>query len=154
MNPMEYAVKAMESAARNYRKDLEAMTEEQVVGSVGGGARRVVDFTYEVALLNRDAAARIMGIEQPVTPEGEEWWVAPAELQSKQAIYDFMVECCSELIDAAKANIETWDKNIGLEGKIRPAYDLVNFSMMHTMYHCAQLNYIQSLASDMKMHWF
>ena len=31
---------------------------------------------------------------------------------------------------------------------------LVNFSLMHTMYHAAQLNFIQSMSGDMKMHWF
>jgi len=154
MTPMEYAIKAMENAARNYKKDLEAMTEEQIVDSVSGSARKPVDFTYEVALLNKDAAARIAGTERPVEPEGDEWWTAPPELQSKQAITDYMVNCCDELIEAAKANVENGDKNVGIEGRVRPAYDLVNFSMMHTMYHCAQLNFIQSMADDMKMHWF
>jgi len=95
-----------------------------------------------------------MGTERPVEPEGEEWWSAPEELQSKQAIYEFMATCCDELMEAAKANIEPGDKNVGLEGRVRPAYDLVNFSSMHTMYHCAQLNFIQSMAGDLKMHWF
>jgi hypothetical protein len=149
---MEYAIKGMVNAARNYRKDLEAMTEEQIMSSVAGTARRAVDFTYEVALLNRDAAARILGTERPAEPEGE-WWTAPPELESKQAIYDYMVESCTQLIEAAKANVDNGDLNIGLEGKVRPAYDLVNFSSMHTMYHSAQLNFIQTMSGDMKMHW-
>jgi hypothetical protein len=35
----------------------------------------------------------------------------------------------------------------------RPAYALVFFVSMHTMYHDAQLNFIQCLAGDGQMHW-
>ncbi len=46
MGAMEPAVKAVENALSNYLEDLEALSEEQVLGSAGGSTRKPVDFTY------------------------------------------------------------------------------------------------------------
>lgn len=44
-----------------------------------------------------------------------------------------MAICLTELIEAAKAIVQNGDANVGLEDRVRPAYDLVNFSSMHDM---------------------
>jgi len=155
MGPMDAALKAMESAASFYSKDLEALPEEQILNSAGGSARKPVDFTYEVGLINRQVAARLRGDEPPASPEGDDWWVAPEELRSKAAIAAYIAEGCQEIIAAACAlPAEEIGKMIGSPGRERPAYALVQFASMHTMYHDAQLNFIQSLSGDSKMHWF
>ena len=56
MGPMHYAMQAMERASANYLKDLDAMSEEQILASPGGSARKAVDFTYEVGYINRRIA--------------------------------------------------------------------------------------------------
>ena len=130
------------------------MTEEQILGSAGGDARKPVDFTYEVALINRRIAARLKSEEPPAMPQGEAWIVAPEELQSKAAIIEYMTASSNELLEAAKALPESdAAKMIGAPGKEEPAYTFVSFATMHTMYHDAQLNFIQSLAGDLKVHW-
>jgi hypothetical protein len=139
MGAMEPAVKAVENA---------------FLRSAGGSTRKPVDFTYEVAFLNRQIAARLRGEEPQPSPEGDEWMVAPEELQSKSAIADYLRAGCEEVIAAAKAIPEQDEgKLVGRPGTERPAYALVFFTSMHTMYHDAQLNYIQCLAGDSTMHW-
>jgi hypothetical protein len=152
---MENAIKGMTQAAEFYAKDLASMSDEQILGAAGGAARKPVDFTYEVALINRRIAARLRGVEPPPTPEGDAFWTAPPELNSKTAISQYMASACQELIDAAKALPDSeWDKPVGAPGREEPAYAMVNFASMHAMYHDAQLNFIQSLCGDVAMHWF
>lgn len=155
MTPMEPALSSFESAANFYCRDLEALTEDQILCCAGGSARCPVNFTYEVAFINRQVAARLAGVEPTPSPEGDEWVVAPEELRSKEAISAYMRSACDEVLAAAKAVPEDEiGKMIGSPGRERPAYAIVNFAAMHTMYHDAQLNFIQCLGGDSSMHWF
>jgi hypothetical protein len=152
---MQAAISGIEQCTGFYSRDLEALTEEQILGCAGGVARKPVDFTYEVALINRRVASRLRGTEPPAWPQTEGFVSAPEELLSKRAICDYMAGASAELIEAAKALPEAeGDKLVGPEGKQEPAYAMANFAVMHTMYHDAQLNFIQSLAGDGGMHWF
>jgi len=152
---MDAAIQGMESAANFYARDLEALSDAQILESFAGAARLPLDFTYEVAFINRQVAARLRGEEPPASPDGDEWMTAPDELRSKAAIAEYMASACSEVLSAAKAvPEEEIGKMIGSPGRERPAYALVSFAAMHTMYHDAQLNYVQSLAGDTTMHWF
>lgn len=154
MGPMESAVKSIEHAAKHYMQDLDAMSEDQIMQSAGGSARKAVDFTFEVALINRRLAARLRGAEPPAQPDGDDWWTAPEELQSKVAITDYMRAAMDDLLDAAKSIPESeGGKLVGSPGHERPAFALAEFASMHTMYHDAQLNFIQSLSGDLAMHW-
>ena len=154
MGPMEAAAAGMESAAKNYLGDLEAMSEAQILESAGGTARSAVDFTFETAIINKRIAARLNGVEPPAMPEGEGWTVAPEELRSKSAIAEYMKSACDELIAVAKTKSEEDGAQLmPLFGGEKPTFYAVNFAAMHTMYHCAQLNFIQSLAGDMEVHW-
>ena len=154
MGPMESAVRDIEHAAKHYLDDLEAMPEEQLLESAGGSARKAVDFTFEVALLNRRVAARLRGTDPPSAPEGDEWWTAPEELRSKDAIIRYMRESLDELAAAARSIPESEaGRMVGAPGQEWPAYTLAQFASMHTMYHDAQLNFIQSLSGDLTMHW-
>ena len=155
MGPMEAAIKAIEQSTQFYAKDLDHLSEEQILSSAGGCCRKPVDFTYEVAFINRQIAAQLANREPEPNPEGEEWAVAPAELQSKAAILEYFAKSSTEIIDAAKAVPEAdIAKLIGAPGRERPAFALLNFAAMHTMYHDAQINFVQSLQGDDKMHWF
>jgi len=149
MGPLEASIKGVESALRCYLADLDAMTDEEIMGCAGGSARKPVDFTFEIALLNARMAARIRGEELPPEP-AEEWWTAPDEYQSKTLITDYLKSSTEELLAALKAIPE--EDGARLVGS-RPAFAAANFAGMHMMYHCAQLNFIQSLHGDMKMHW-
>ena len=58
MEILKAAIESLETCANFYVKDLEAMSEEQILGTDGGAARKPVDFTYEVAYNNVRIAAR------------------------------------------------------------------------------------------------
>jgi hypothetical protein len=153
MSPMESAVKAASHAVSVYLRDLEVLSEEQLLTSAGGSARTAVDFTFETAMVNLRIAARLRNQEPPAEPEGE-WWVAPEELQSKSAIIQYFKDAGEDLLGAAQAiPEEEGGKLVGAPGSERPAFALVQFASMHTMYHDAQLNFIQSLSGDLAMHW-
>lgn len=155
MGPLESALDGLEQATRFYIRDLEALTEETILHSAGGAARSVVDFTYEVALINRRIAARFCREEPPPLPEGDEWAVAPLELRSKAAIEEYAKGAFSDLIAAVKTvPMDEWDRPVGAAGKEEPAFAMANFAAMHTMYHDAQLNFVQAINGDLGMHWF
>jgi len=155
MGPMENATKGFEQATGFYARDLEAMTEEQILGCAGGVARKAVDFTYEVGLINHRIAARLRGNEPPAWPATEGFVSAPTELHSKSAITEYISGACADLLDAAKAIPEAdGGKLVGPAERQEPAYAMVSFAAMHTMYHDAQLNFIQSLDGDGEVHWF
>ncbi len=154
MGPMQAAIHGMESAAKNYSQDLDAMSDDQILTSAGGTARKPVDFTYEVALINRRLAARLAKTEPPAAPEGDDWWVAPEELQTKDAISQYFKASCEELLEAAKGmSEEDATVLVTFHGGEKPSHTMVTFAAMHTMYHDAQLNFIQSLAGDSSVHW-
>jgi len=153
MTLLDRAIASLQSAARNYEKDLAAMTDEQLMQSAGGAARKPVDFTFETALINRRIAARIRGEEPEPEPEGE-WWEAPEELRNRAAITEYMRASCQAILDAASGlSEEEAEKPIGESGSERPPISFIHFAALHTMYHCAQLNFIQTLSGDLSMHW-
>jgi len=155
MGPLESALEGLEQATGFYIRDLEALTEEAILQPAAGAARSVVDFTYEVALINRRIAARFRREEPPALPQGDGWTVAPAELRSKAAIEEYAKDAFSELVTAVKTvPFDEWDRPVGAAGKEEPAFAMANFAAMHTMYHDAQLNFIQSINGDLGMHWF
>jgi len=149
MGPLEASIKSVESGLHCYLADLAVMTEDQVMSSAGGAARKAVDFTYEVALLNERMAARIRGEELPPEPT-EDWWCAPEELRSKALISDYLKKTTEDLLTELRAIPE--EDCARLIGK-RPAYAAAHFAGLHMMYHAAQLNFIQALGGDDKMHW-
>lgn len=154
MGPMQSAISGIEQSTGFYARDLEALTEEQILSCAGGVSRKPVDFTYEVALVNKRIAARFRGIEPPVWPQSEGFVCAPDELLSKAAICEYMANATAELLDAARSlSEEDGAKLIGPEDRQEPAYAMAYFTVMHTMYHDAQLNFVQSLAGDGAMHW-
>jgi hypothetical protein len=151
---MESAVKGIEYAVSFYTKDLEAMSEDQILSCAGGDARKPVDFTYEVALVNNRVTARLTNIDPPTMPQSEGWITAPEELCSKDAIIAFFKDTSDKLLAAAQGvSEEDGHTLVGPEGRQEPKFAMANFAVMHTMYHDAQLNFIQSLNGDSAIHW-
>lgn len=138
---------------RRYLDDLDAMTHEQLAKPFAGKARSAYDFTYEVARVNRKLAERIAGTE-PVWPETDGWTTAPAEYCEKDSCRAEFVASCEAVLDALR--------NRGADGILddlstprgpSTPYEVAAFASLHTMFHAAQLNYIQTLYGDTEMHW-
>jgi len=145
------AIELMKGAMTRYLDDLAALTEEQLAFRQGK-SRSAYDFTYEVALVNRAMARRIAGEEAALEFDG--WVVAPPEMCAKEPCARELRESCEAVIAAVEAR--------GRDGALAELttprgpsspYEVASFLALHTMYHDAQLNYIQSLQGDDEMHW-
>lgn len=146
------ALDLVKSAKQRFVEDLEAMSHEQLAFRQGK-ARTAYDFTAEVAEVNRQMSKRIAGGE-PEFADMEGWFVAPPELHEKAACIKNLADSCDTVVQA----IEARGREGVLEELATPRgpsspYEVASFLALHTMYHAAQLNYIQALHGDLEMHW-
>ena len=136
-----------------YIRDLEALGEEDLANSPGGTARSAYDYTYEVAFNNERFAARLRGETPKKTPEG--WMSAPTDYRNKQAAIEYIRTSTDEFLAAFEAvPAEDLLKTIVLENDTSNALEYANMCTSHMGYHDAQLNLVQSMRGDSKMHWF
>lgn len=140
-------------AAKRYIDDLEAMPEEMLGRSPGGVARTPYDFTYEIVYVNRRLTKRLKG-EDPGPANMETWLTAPPDFQSKDEAKNQMRESSDALLSAFDAVGENaLERVIPLpQGETSPL-DLAALTLTHYSYHDAQLNYIQAMSGDDKVHW-
>lgn len=136
-----------------YVKDLEAIDETDLLRSPGGNARKPIDFTYEVAFVNRRISSRVRGITPPEwTFDG--WIEAPEGFLDKQTIIKELKESTEEVISLWRAlPAEDVEKEIETPTGPTSALKLMSLCATHLVYHDAQLNYLQSLLGDDEMHW-
>ena len=148
-----YITKQLEFARDSYVQDLEALSEEQLVQGVGGDERKGIDFSYEVAYVNRRFATRLRGeTPDPWTDYG--CIVAPDEFKTKEAAIENVKASTNEFIEVWKSiPAEEMTRVIALPTGDTSPLDLAFSCCWHTGYHDAQLNYIQELKGDLKMHW-
>lgn len=148
-----YAIEHVRDVKQGYLQDLEAMSHDQLGTSPGGTARTAYDFTYEVALVNRRIAARIAGREpEPWAFEG--WVTAPEEFRDRTKAIDNFSASVDALIEALESiPEEELSREIATSGGSSTPFKLANFAAYHIGYHDAQLNLLQSLSGDDRMHW-
>lgn len=148
-----YITTQLEFGRDAYVKDLEIMSEEDLLNGVGGEERKGIDFSYEVSYVNRRFAKRLRGETPEPWPEGG-WMAAPTELRNKEAIVTAVRDSMNELIAAwNEVPAEEMTRVISLPTSETSPLDLVFSCCWHTGYHDAQLNYIQELKGDLTMHW-
>lgn len=148
-----YLSKQLENSRDGYLKDLEAMSEEDLLNGMGGAERKGIDFTYEVAYVNRRFATRLRGETPEPWPDGG-WIVAPDNQKSKEQAIANVRESMDELIDAWNAvPADQITRVIELPSGQTSPLDLVFSCCWHNGYHDGQLNYIQELKGDLAMHW-
>lgn len=144
--------KQLASAKDFYIADLRAMTPEMLGSKHKDGQRNAYDFSYEIGFINHRVVARLTGAEPEPWPGG--FVQAPAELQSKEKIVDYVGGSFDQLMKAWEALPEdqVWREIETPGGKTNPV-DLAYFVAYHTGYHDGQLNYIQALHGDAEVHW-
>lgn len=144
----------IEHGLKHYLNDLNAMDEQMICSSIGGNARKPVDFTYEVAFVNRRIAKRLKG--ETVEPWPDQGWIcAPADANSKAAAIQHLTDSTNEVLTAWDAlDSDELNKEIVIseESKTTPL-EIASMCATHMMYHDAQLNYVQSFAGDEAVHW-
>ncbi len=139
----------LDQGAYLYVKDLEALPEAEG----GSGPRKAIDFTHEVAVVNRRIAARIRR-EDPGAWPFEGWAKAPADRATKpDAVEDFR-SSVADLKDALDGlTDEQLTELMPMGEKESTPMEQIVFASVHMAYHMGQLNYIQQLAGDMEVHW-
>jgi hypothetical protein len=146
--------KQIEEAKDGYLKDLEAMPEEALGTCPGGSARTPYDFTYEVATVHKRIVARLKGEDPGPWPGANGWMKAPEEFQSKA----FAMKEIRDTADAVLSALEEvpdheMERRIALPNSETSPLDLASLAAVHLVYHDAQLNYLQSMGGDDKLHW-
>ena len=148
-----YLTKQLEASRDTYLKDLDAMSEEVLLSGVSGGERKGIDFTYEVAYVNRRFATRLRGETPEPWPDGG-WIVAPDDQKTKEIAIANIRESMDDLIAAWNTiPADEITRIIPLPSGDTSPLDLVFSSCWHNGYHDGQLNYIQELKGDLSMHW-
>jgi hypothetical protein len=142
----------LETAKSDYLKDLDAFEVGQLGASPGGSARTPLDMTFEIAHVNRRLAKRIRG-EQVEPFKFEGWMKAPEgyEATAKEAVsssFDEVIEAWQNVPENELM------RTIPLpDGTTTNPLDLIWTVTYHTGYHDGQLNYLQSMGGDEKVHW-
>ncbi|MEA2552517.1 MAG: hypothetical protein QOJ65_693 [Fimbriimonadaceae bacterium] len=145
--------KQIDDARTDYTKDLDAMTHEQLAATPGGSARSAYDFTYETAFVNRRIAKRLRG-ETPEPHDSEAWIMAPEEFKAKDVAKQELDASLQEVLEAwDRLDAKDLQTAIKLPSSETNALNLAHMAAHHTAYHDAQLNYLQSIHGDDKVHW-
>lgn len=142
-----------------FAADLERLSEEQVMTSPGGAARRPIDYVHEVTIVNRAFACQVRGEDYSAHFAGQaedenKFTVAPSGLTKAAAI-----EAFKESIQDVRSAVEGMTEEELLAPKAsffgeKPAYFIAQFAAIHTNYHNGQLNVVQGLGGDGKNNWF
>ncbi|MDX2064131.1 MAG: hypothetical protein SFX74_00155 [Fimbriimonadaceae bacterium] len=134
------------------KRDIEAMTPEQLAHAGGTETRTPYDFIYECAVVNKRMTDRIRKVEPTPWPWNQgEYAVAPDDWRDKAVALERLETSVKDLLEAALVNP---DEEIQLPDEVETAFGLALFADFHTGYHLGQINYVQTLYGDRKMHWF
>lgn len=154
MTLKEFLAKSLKESAKMYMEDLRAMPDEVLLASPGGVARSPVDYSHEIAVINRRIAIRLRGEDPGAWPGPEKGFIrAPADMSAQE-----VVESVQESFDAVVAAFDAFDER-ELETEIvlpqgkTSALDLASLAIVHSAYHDGQLNYAQTMAGDEEVHW-
>jgi len=147
-----FVTDSFESAIADFLKDIDALSHDDLSKSFGKGSRCAYDFIYEVGVINQRVAFRCRAEDPGPMPWkfGEEWLGAPAEFRDKEAAKRHIKKTSEEVLASIGDEVE---RPVVVGETDDPAYQRINFATMHTMYHDAQLNYIQSMVGDLAVHW-
>lgn len=141
-----FLIDSLRQYGRLFALDLESIPEDQFASTFGGCTRSVTAITAEVISYNEYAAALLRG-QKP--ERGAKEYASPAELK---AAYSHSVEAFADaLADVDESHL--LKMTTAPWGQEMPVLALVGIGVTHNMYHDGQINYIQCLLGDEKIHW-
>ncbi|MBS1718596.1 MAG: hypothetical protein JSS72_12775 [Armatimonadetes bacterium] len=135
-------------------KDINALPEDKITATMGGCTRPVSELTADAMGLVLWVTAAFKG-QTLAGSEEEQMAALTAKLATKSAIVQHLGSAVDDFCAAiASANDETLAKVVttpwGMESSL---YSLAHTAVSHIWYHDGQLNYIQTLLGDGKVHW-
>ena len=135
-------------------KDLKHVPDDKLNVSPMGCARRPLEFVAECAGFNRLLTKTIKGEEaQPPSQEEREKFYASCDNYEKAQ--HLLEDSTAVLVDAIKSltEQELTREVTAYWGQPMPLYRLIHAAAVHMAYHDGQVNYIQCLYGDAKVHW-
>lgn len=146
--------KEFEFCIKGYCDDLAALSTEQLAHRPNSTTRSGLDFTFEVGVVNRRMAKRFRGETNEAWPY-KSWVTAPDDFQTQEQAIAEVQSSGGELLAAWNAMpVERLLEEVEMsDGSMVAMFDLMVHGISHMSYHMAQLNYIQTLHGDGKMHW-
>lgn len=144
----------IENTLKTYVKDIGHLPADKLDVCPMGKARTPIDFTVECAGFNLVVAAAICG-EAGAMPGSEERKAYIASLDTGEKAIGGLEESVGKIVAGLNA---ASDDDLLREvtmpwGSTSLVHEAVNMATVHMAYHLGQINYIQSLYGDDKMHW-
>ena len=150
----EFFAKKIEGVRDSYVKDLESMSTDMLCKGGGGASRTPYDFTFEAVFVNKRIAQRLRG-ETPA-PMGDDngWMTAPSEFCNKEEATKAFKNSMDEILAAlGKVDESKMLEPVMTPGGESSMMNFAYFACLHNEYHDAQLNYLQAMSGDDKVHW-
>ena len=135
-------------------KDLNAIAEDKLEETPGGVARNATHIVAECAAVNA-TVAKFLATGEFASPSDEERKAYFAAHTTKESVLNVLEQNTQALLSAIDGLDEDTLGDIIPETPLGPMsrFGVAQIAAMHMMYHDGQLNYIQSLHGDDKMHW-
>jgi len=147
---LKVVAKSLRIAARSMLTAAKHIPEDQREVTFGGVSKPARWIVAHCAKVHRMAAKVVQGqsledVHHEAMDTSADWETAVSELKESA---DDLVRIVEELSpDAAARKVRVpWGEEIA-------AIEFASFVAGHTMYHCGQLNYIQTLLGDGDMHF-
>ena len=136
-------------------KDLKAIPEEKQNVIFGGCTRTALDMAAECAATNQNMALRLAGTPKPAL-SAEENASNRAKFDTQDKALAYLEETTTHLKDVILAmDPDTFcDNDPEFFNGAMSRYSMAELTGIHMMYHTGQLNYIQMLLGDDKVHWW
>ncbi|MBS1705558.1 MAG: DinB family protein [Armatimonadetes bacterium] len=139
----------IQMAGANTIRDIQALSEEALSKSPGGGARAPYDYVYECVVVNQRLAKRMRG-EDPGDWPFQGWAKAPEDFKSIDAAVQKFQESLNDLVTSLGDDV---NRVVPTSEGDRPIWDLGQFAAIHMFYHDGQLNMVQAMHGDEQVHW-
>ena len=150
----DFFTKEIQSVRDFYVKDLESMSHEQLGKAGGGSSRTPYDFTYETIFVNKRVAQRLRGETPATVADDDGWMTAPTEFRDKEKAVNGFRDSMDDILKAlGSADDSKMLETIETPAGERTLMNFAYFACIHNMYHDAQLNYLQAIHGDDKVHW-
>ncbi|HMS54656.1 MAG TPA: DinB family protein [Fimbriimonadaceae bacterium] len=137
-----------------YVKDLHALSDQAYTQCQGGTCRTMQDVTAECAGFNMMVTAMIKGDAVPEFSD-EQRASYTASLGTREKGAKAIETTANAMADAMASNGHRMGEMVTAPwGETMNVFNLAVLSSNHMLYHDGQLNFVQSLNGDDKMHWF
>jgi hypothetical protein len=158
-NIREATLEFIDGVQTHFVTDLDALTDEQVMRTPGGLARRAIDYVYECALIHDLINCRLEGTNPKslfaeVVRDTNGFIVAP-EGYTPALGKEYFVRSIEQIkTHVREASDEKLLSIIKTSSGEEPFYSLAMFAASHSNYHNGQLAQLQGFHGDGSNHWF